>query len=145
MADGVFLDTDFFVALANESDRDHEKMIVLSDRIRRDEFGQPYTSDYVFDESISTTLIRTGRVDRAIQVGRLILGFKERKILPIARLLQVDEGVFSKAWDNFSSMKFKDKKLSFTDHTILVQMNFLGIDTLASMDSGFDGFVSRVF
>jgi uncharacterized protein len=141
----IFLDTSFFVALSNKSDRDHEQMNALSDRIRQGEFGQPYTSDYVFDESITTALVRTARIDRAVEVGRIILGYEAKKVPPLARMVYVNEGVFSKAWENFGSPKFRDKKLSFTDHTILVQMKELGIETLASLDSGFDGFVSRVF
>jgi len=141
----IFLDTSFFVALSNESDRDHKQARALSDRVRKGEFGQPYTSDYVVDESVSTALIRTGRIDKAIKVGRMILGYEAGRITPLARLIHVDENVFSKAWENFSLPKFKDKKLSFTDHTILVQMKELGIETLASLDSGFDGLVSRIF
>lgn len=142
---GVFLDTGFFVALANASDRDHEEMVSLSDRVRSGEFGQPYTSDFVFDEAVTTALVRTGRMSKAIEIGRLILGYEKEKISPLAKLLRVDEGAFSKAWENFTSPKFKEKQLSFTDHTIVAQMKELGIETLASMDSGFDGLVSRIF
>ena len=141
----IFLDTSFFVALANESDRDHAQTLSLLDRIRKGEFGQPYTSDYVFDESVSTTLIRTGRMDKAIKAGRLILGNREQKILPLARLLRLDEKEFGDAWANLCSPKFKDRRLSFTDHTILVLMSDFKIETLASLDSGFDGLLSRVF
>ncbi|MDG7000511.1 MAG: type II toxin-antitoxin system VapC family toxin [Nitrososphaerota archaeon] len=141
----VFLDTGFFVALANASDRDHEEMVSLSDRIRNGEFGQPYTSDYVFDEAVTTALVRTGRMGKAIEIGRMILGYEKEKIAPLARLLRVDESVFRKAWENFTSPKFKEKDLSFTDHSIMVQMKELGIETIASMDSGFDGLVSRIF
>ena len=80
-----------------------------------------------------------------MQVGRIILGYEKEKIRPFARLLRVDEGVFSKAWENFTLQKFKEKRLSFTDHTIVVQMKELGIETIASMDSGFDGLVSRIY
>jgi predicted nucleic acid-binding protein len=141
----VFLDTSFFVALANTSDRDHERMKALSDRVRSGEFGQPYTSDYVLDESVTTAFVRTAQIDRAIEVGRIILGNKAKEIPPIAKLIYVEQSTFNEAWDNFSSLKFEEKKLSFTDHTILVQMKDLGIKIVASMDSGFDGFVLRVF
>lgn len=141
----VFLDTSFFVALANKSDRDHERMLQLSDKVRKGEFGQPYTSDCVFDESVTTAFVRTGRIDKAIQVGRMILGYKEENVLPLSRLLLVDENAFDKAWKNFCSEKFNNKTLSFTDHTILVQMKDFQIDTIATMDKGFDGLVQRIF
>ncbi|MDH2899466.1 MAG: PIN domain-containing protein [archaeon] len=141
----IFLDTGFFIALANESDRDHEQVQSLSDKVRKGKFGQPYTSDYVFDESLTATLVRTGRIDKAVLVGRIILGYEGENMLPLARLLIVDESVFNRAWENFSSQKYKNKRLSFTDHTILVQMKDLGIEAIASMDSGFDGLVARIF
>jgi predicted nucleic acid-binding protein len=141
---GAFLDTSFFVAIANESDRDHKRIKILSDKLRKGEFRQPYTSDYVFDESITTAFVRTGRLDRAVKVGKMILGNESEKILPFAKIIHVDESSFTRAWGEFSSSRFSAKGLSFTDHTILVQMRDLSIETLVSLDSGFDGLVSRI-
>jgi uncharacterized protein len=119
-------------------------MTALSDRIRKSEFGQSYTSDYVFDESMTTALIRTGRIDKAINLGRMILGYEDEKILPFAKMLYVDGSVFARAWQNFNFAKFRDKSLSFTDHTILVHMKDADIESLVSLDSGFDGFITRI-
>ena len=140
----IFLDSGFFIALGNTSDRDHEQAAGLAERIRKGEFGQPFTSDYVFDEAVTATLVRTGRVDKAVQVGRIILGYEAEDLPPLARLLSVDGRVFSKAWQNFSSGKYKKKNLSFTDHTILAQIYEHGIGAIASMDDGFDGLVPRI-
>jgi predicted nucleic acid-binding protein len=73
------------------------------------------------------------------------LGYEAEKILPLAKIIRVDESVFSRAWQNFASPKFKGKGLSFTDHTILVQIKDLAIENVVTLDSGFDGFVSRIF
>ena len=140
----IFLDSGFFIALGNASDRDHEQVVSLADRIRKGEFGQPFTSDYVFDEAVTATLVRTGRVDKAVQIGRMILGYEAEDVRPLARLLAVGERAFNEAWQNFSAGKYKKKSLSFTDHTILAQIRELGIDAIASMDGGFDGLVSRI-
>jgi len=41
-------------------------------------------------------------------------------------------------------MHMKAVAKSFTDHTILGQVRRLGIDSVTSFDSGFDGLVTRV-
>jgi predicted nucleic acid-binding protein len=139
---GIFIDTSIFVALANQKDRDHQRGVGLVDRLRKGEFGQPYTSDYVFDETVTTALVRTGRQDVAVKAGKLILGSKDESIPPLARFVRVDERAFSEAWANLKSARFA--RLSFTDHTILAQMNDLKIDSVLSFDSDFDGIVSRI-
>ena len=139
---GIFIDTNIFVALANKKDRDHQTSVGLADRLRKGEFGQPYTSDYVFDETVTTALVRTRRQDVAVKAGKLILGSKDESIPPLARFVRVDERTFSEAWVSIKSARFA--RLSFTDHTILAQMNDLKIDTVLSFDSGFDGIVSRI-
>src|ERR1700730_12190263 len=95
---GAILDTNLFVSLANKKDHDHKRALQIFERIRRGEFGQPYTSDYVFDEVLTVTLIRTGRVQSAINVGKMLLGSKEEAIAPLVKLLRVDDRVFSESW-----------------------------------------------
>jgi hypothetical protein len=47
-----------------------------------------------------------------------------------------------KGWITFA--KYADKKLSFTDCSIIELMKNKGIDHLASFDGGFDGIMSRI-
>ena len=138
----VFIDSNVFIAFANKRDRDHTRSIELVDKVRKAEFGTPYTSDYVFDEAVTTALIRTGRTDIAIKMGKLILGSKEEAIPSLARLMRVDERIFSEAWATFKTGRFED--LSFTDHTILAQLKELKIDALISFDTDFDGLTTRI-
>jgi len=138
----TFIDSNIFIAFANTRDRDHARSLELMDEIRRGEFGLPYTSDYVFDEAVTTALVRTGRVTTAVKVGKIILGSKEESIPSFARLVRVDERIFSEAWTNFERGRFKG--LSFTDHTILAQLKEFKIDTLMSLDTGFDGLAARI-
>jgi len=138
----TFIDSNIFIAFANTRDRDHARSLELLDEVRRGEFGLPYTSDYVFDEAVTTALVRTGRVTTAVKVGKIILGSKEGSIPSFARLVRVDERVFSEAWTNFETGRFKG--LSFTDHTILAQLKEFKIDTLMSFDTGFDGLAARI-
>jgi uncharacterized protein len=113
------------------------------DRLRKGEFGQAYTSDYVFDETVTTTLVRTGRHQTAAKAGKMVLGSKEESIPALARFVRVDERAFHEAWKMFQSGKFYD--LSLTDHTILAQMDDLKVDLVLSFDHGFDGKVSRIY
>ncbi|MGI0081071.1 MAG: type II toxin-antitoxin system VapC family toxin [Nitrososphaerales archaeon] len=137
----IFIDSGIFIALANKSDRDHESAINLVDKIRRGEFGQPYTSDYVFDETLTAALVRARRLEPAVNIGKVILGSKDDGLLPLAKLLRVDQQIFSKAWTDFASGRHKH--LSFTDYTILAQVTELKIDGIASLDSGFDGLIKK--
>jgi predicted nucleic acid-binding protein len=139
---GIFVDTGIFVALSNRKDRDHKRSVDLADKLRRGEFGQAYTSEYVFDEAVTTALVRTGRREAAVKAGKMVLGSKEESIPALARLVRVDELAFREAWERFQSGKFAG--LSFTDHTILAQMNDLKVDLVLSFDGGFDGKVSRI-
>lgn len=123
-------------------DREHQRSVELVDRLRRGEFGQPYTSDYVFDETVTATLVRTGRQEAAVKAGKLVLGSKEESIPRLARFVRVDERAFGEAWANLKSLRFT--RLSFTDYTILAQMNDLKIHAVLSFDSGFDGIVTRI-
>ncbi|MEM2107628.1 MAG: PIN domain-containing protein [Candidatus Bathyarchaeia archaeon] len=138
----VFIDSNIFVAFANKRDRDHSKGKDLMNRLRRGEFGQPYSSDYVFDEAITTALVRTGRFDTAVKIGKIILGSREESIPSLVRLIRVDERIFEEAWATFKTGRFEG--LSFTDHTILVQLKEFKIDALISFDTGFDGLAARI-
>ena len=139
---GVFIDSNIFIAFANKRDRDHARSIELMDSVRKAKFGTPYTSDYVFDEAVTAALIRTGRLDTAVKMGKIILGSKDESITSLARLIRVDEKIFSEAWATFKTGRFKG--LSFTDHTILAQLKELKIEALASFDTGFDGLATRI-
>jgi len=138
----TFIDSNIFIAFANKRDRGHARSCELMDIVRKGEFGIPYTSDYVFDEAVTTALARTGRLTTAVKVGKIILGSEEESIPRLARLIRVDERVFAEAWATFKAGRFEG--LSFTDHTILAQLRGFKIDTLISFDTGFDGLAERI-
>jgi len=138
----VFIDSNIFIAFANKRDRNHARSVELLNRLRKSEFGAPYTSDYVFDEAVTAALVRTGRHDIAVKMGKLILGSKEDSIPSLVRLTRVDERIFSEAWTTFRTGRFGG--LSFTDHTILAQLKEFETEALISFDTDFDGLATRI-
>jgi len=138
----TFIDSNIFIAFANKKDRDHNRSLELLDRVRKREITPAYTSDYVFDETVTTALIRTRRPSTAVKAGKLILGSEDEGIPRLVRIIRVDERIFSEAWKTFKTERFEG--LSFTDHTILAQLREFRIDTFTSFDSAFDGLATRL-
>ena len=138
----VFIDTGIFVAFHNTRDTNHEGAKELVERALSGEFGLLYSSDYVFDESVTVALVRTGRPPVAVDVGRMILGELER-IPPFLLMLKVDENTFKGSWKLF--LKHAERGLSFTDCTSIALMKSRGIENIMSFDDHFDGIVPRIY
>lgn len=138
----IFVDTGVFVSFANKRDKNHDRAVELFDELRSSKHGMVYTSDYVFDESVTTALVRTRRVEVAVKTGFLILGSKEPKIPPVARMLRVDERTFQEAWKTFYSRTMPG--LSFTDHTsVSLSRSYAGA-AIMSFDEDFDALLTRI-
>jgi len=137
----TFIDTGIFVAFHNMRDARHGRARELIERAVGGEFGVLYTSDYVFDESVTTALARTGNPRIAIDVGRMILGELEG-VPPFLVVVEVDRTAFKEAWRMFAA--YAERGLSFTDCTSIALIKLKGIDSIMSFDSGFDGLVPRI-
>jgi hypothetical protein len=72
----VFIDTDVFVTYINKRDSNHDMAVDLLEDIMKGKYGVSYTSDYIFDEAVTYSLIKTKDVRKALDVGRLILGME---------------------------------------------------------------------
>ncbi|MEM3402119.1 MAG: PIN domain-containing protein [Candidatus Hadarchaeales archaeon] len=131
----VFLDTSVLVAARNVDDENHDRAKELLISALKGEHGDIYTSDYVIDEAVTLMLRRTKRIELAINVGEYVLRS------PRIKKLWVSEDIFSAAWEKFKSLR---KPISFTDYTSLALMEKMGIESIASFDSGFDGLVKRM-
>lgn len=121
----IFIDTSVFVAYYNRRDIHHERSFELIKRAIEGYYGKIFTSDYVFDESVTVTLVRTKDIEKAIALGECILN-SERE------LLSVDETCFFESWN-----LFKVVEMSFTDCTNLSLMKLYGIDKIMTFDIGF--------
>jgi len=132
----VFIDTGVFVAARNARDINHKRAVELLEKAIRGEYGEIFTSDYVFDEAVTVALVRTGRPDVAARTGQLILA------MPGVRMVFVDEELFKDAWARFTRLAAKG--LSFTDCATLAVVDRYKIEYLLSFDKGFDGLVRRI-
>lgn len=126
----VFIDTGAFMAYRNKKDAHHKK----ADRIMRSalkgEFGKIYTSDYIYDESMTLAVIRTGRKKIALDISEVILSPRIEMVFVDGPILIDARGLFFKHFD---------KRISFTDATTMAVMDNLGIKNVVTFDSDFKG------
>lgn len=136
----LFVDTIVFYAL---QDRDTTRHDVASGAIRRvstGEFGRLFTSEYVYDETVTLVRQRTGQFGPAKQAGDRIRG---NSPFPNAfELLHVTESLFDRTLEAFE--RYDDQSLSFTDANTIALVDEYDIDAVLSFDDDFDGLVDRV-
>lgn len=112
----LFIDSSAYIAFYNERDEKHREAEGFMNEVKKGVFGPVifYTTDYVFDETVTSVISFTGRKDLALNAGEAIVSSK------ITRMIKVDYEAFKDAWDLFK--KFKDKLWSFTDCTSFILM-----------------------
>ena len=66
-------DTGIFVALRNANDDFHGRSKELMKRALKSEFGRVFTSDYIVDEAVTTALVRTKKLDLAVDLGEYVI------------------------------------------------------------------------
>ena len=130
---GVFLDTGFILAFKNKDDKNFTTAQSWMKRFLKNEFGQIYTSTFVFDELVTLTLIRIKRADFAKNLGEYLLNS------PRINVIGLTNEDFNKSWEYFQ--KYIEKRLSFTDCSILVHCERLDCNFLATFDSHFKGLI----
>lgn len=131
MVDHAFVDTSFLVARFSRRDRNHAAAAAF---LR--EQAEPgveslrlILSDYIFDETVTTLLMHSGRNDVAVAAGKAI---HDSEALGMVR---VEAPVFEAAWALFQDGK--DKRWSFTDCTSFVLMENLDIRKALTFDRNF--------
>ncbi|MGQ4834205.1 MAG: type II toxin-antitoxin system VapC family toxin [Candidatus Asgardarchaeia archaeon] len=132
----IFVDTGIFIGAYNTRDKYHNKAKRLLKDIIKGKYGQAYTSDYIFDETITFSLYKTKNFEIIIKLGESILSSSAIKLIHASPL------DFELAWNLFKKLK---RRLSFTDCMSLSIIQRLRIDYIASFDSDFDGLVTRVY
>ncbi|ELY61103.1 type II toxin-antitoxin system VapC family toxin [Natronolimnohabitans innermongolicus] len=118
----------------------HDAASTVLNVIYDGEFGQPYVSDYIYDEAVTLTLRRSGSFEPAKQLGEKLRGAGS---YPKAyEMLRVSAAVFADTVDIFE--RYDDQALSFTDAASVALCQRHDIDSIVSFDDDFDGIVNRV-
>ncbi|AKH98015.1 type II toxin-antitoxin system VapC family toxin [Halanaeroarchaeum sulfurireducens] len=134
----VFVDTGVLYAHHDTDASRHESAVSALEAIfRSQEYGRVYTSDYVYDEVVTLTQRRTGRVADGVAVGRRIRGDGYPNAI---ELLHSSPSLFADAVSVYEA--YADHELSFTDAMSVVLVRFHDIDSILSFDD-FDGVVER--
>ena len=135
----VLVDTGVFYAHHDTDAERHDDAVAAFDDLLDGAYGQPYTSDYVFDETVTLTRVRTGSFEAADTVASRILG--EDRFPDVFEVLRVEPDDYEAALETFR--RYDDHDLSFTDATTVGLCESRGIDAVLSFDSDFDGVVDR--
>lgn len=136
----VFVDTGVFFAQHDQYVSRHEAASSAMKAVFRGAFGQPYTSDYVLDESITLTRSRTNSHEAAWTIAQRILGrgsYPDR-----IELVQIADELLDDALGAFE--RYDDQSLSFTDASTIAVVDAHDIDAVLSFDDDFDGIVDRI-
>ena len=135
----VLVDTGVLYADHDTDATRHDTASNVLDSVYDGEFGQPYISDYIYDEAVTLTLKR-GSFETAKRLGARVRGVDPYP--ETYNLLRVSEGRFADAIEVFE--QYDDQRLSFTDATTVALAQHHGIDYVLTFDDDFDGIVSRI-
>jgi predicted nucleic acid-binding protein len=136
----VFVDTGVFYA---HHDTDASRHNIATDAMNRiltsPEYGHVMTSEYIYDETVTLTQMRTGEIDAGLELGRRIRG----EGYPAAiELLYSSPTLFDRAVT--VQQTYAEHGLSFTDAITVAMIEHHDIDGVVSFDDDFDGVVTRL-
>jgi hypothetical protein len=133
----LFIDTSAFMALEDESDREHQRAVSYREEMRRNEtpFRALYTSNYVLDEVLTLLRLKLGH-QAAVSFGDDLKSSKVVRVLPVTT--EIEE----RAWQIFK--KCGDKDFSFTDCTSFALMEKEAISTAFTFDNHFRQYELKV-
>ena len=136
----IFVDTGVFYAHHDPDADRHDAAVAAFDALLDGTYGQPYTSDYVLDETVTLTRVRTGSFEAADTVARRVLG--EDPYPNVIETVNVEPDDVRATVETFR--RYDDHDLSFTDASTVAVCDARGIDSVLSFDSDFDGLLNRV-
>src|SRR5215469_15869582 len=119
---GLFIDSNFFIALYNPEDNLHEKAKQIAKKLQIDN-PYIYYSNFIFLETVTILSQRVSR-DYARAAGN--------KLLNNNSFIIIDEQLQKRSWEIFE--KIDKKNVSFVDCSTLAIMEFENISQLLSFD-----------
>jgi predicted nucleic acid-binding protein len=137
---GIFLDTGFFFALEFKKDPNHQRAYEILSEMAQRKYGTQFTSDFIIDELMTLTWVRTENKNLIAQVWELITPPKN-----ICNVIYVSQDDIIQIYNLFFKILESAKFLSFTDCSNLFMMQKFNLKHLASFDSNFDGLTTRIY
>jgi predicted nucleic acid-binding protein len=135
----VIVDTGVLYADHDTDASRHEAATRAVEAIYDGEFGQPYVSDYIYDEAVTLTLKRSD-VEAAKLLRKRIRGVDSYPTT--YEMCSISAAVFADAVSIFE--RYDDQQLSFTDASTVALCERHAIDAVVSFDDDFDGVVDRI-
>lgn len=126
----LFVDTNAFVALADEDDDHHEAAHAVRTGIREGhlEYGPLFTSRYVLSETATTILYGVGH-NEAVETLTTV------QESPSFNVLEVTETHFARTVDQFR--EYDDQQISFVDHLNSVLSDEFDIEHIFAFEDDF--------
>lgn len=142
MADGkmvILIDSNYFVSLLNKDDTNHARANIIFDDLLGGTYGTRITTNFILDEAITVTWVRTKNKNIVNEVYSLFIG---KEAITLVHAFPLD--MIPDAWHIFNQYADLKRPLSFTDCTNISYIKKRGIDYMLSFDGEFDGIVSRI-
>lgn len=136
----ILVDTGVLYAHHDTDAARHDDAAAFMNALLDGTYGQPYVTDYVYDETVTLTLKRMGQFSAAKTIGDRIRG--AGNFPAVFELLFIGRSNFLDVVATFE--QYPDQDLSFTDASLVAIAEAKDIDAIASFDSDFDGLVDRV-
>ncbi|MCD6457764.1 MAG: PIN domain-containing protein [Thermoproteales archaeon] len=131
----ILVDTSVFYAFYNKRDVHHIDSICLLTHILEGRYGRPYTVCLVVSETYTLLRYRIGYATA--------IAFLEALEKSGIKILFLDEEGYSRVLEILE--KYSDRKLSFTDASLVYILENYGIENMASYDErSFSGLVARI-
>jgi len=124
----IFVDTSAWLALADRHDRDHLRVLGVTHRIARGEFGKQVTTNYVLSETLTLIRRRLG-LSAAVSLAK---SFRESDEI---RVFWIEPIHHEEALQLMATRE--DKVWSVTDCTSFVVMRALQIRQALALDDDF--------
>lgn len=138
---GIFLDTGFYFALLATRDSNHIRAQSLLNEISEGIYGQIYTSNFVFNESMTLINVRThgGRKDLLEKMKSLFLGE-----YPLAKIITIESQLLDEIANLQIKITKKDDPISFIDCSNIVLCQNRKLSKIISFDGHYKGFLTQI-
>jgi len=142
---GIFLDTGFFMGLCHPADEFHTNSKKVLLEMSTGKFGLIYTSPFVITEAATLILVRTNNNQELLKKFHSNLYGPKRFVRVLPWTVQIEELTWNLFQEVNPKVKLRKNWLSFVDASNIVYCRHNQIQNIASYDSHFDAFLTRIY